>query len=403
MTSTTMPPTRLPLAKSIVLVMAGVPTTLCLTVVGPILPRLEDALAVDATDRLLVKMVMAVTGVSIMFGAPAAGWLADKVGRPPLLIWALLLFVPLGCSVYFTDDLLVIVGTRILLGLFAATIFTVAITMIGDIPDQHSRNRIIGFQVSAATLSAAVSLPLAGLLGDIEWRLPFALYLAPLPLAAVACWAFRKDPARPSPRQEARSSEERPARFSMPVGLIFLALVAGSVASVPGAYMPFQIRDIGVTSSGSIGFAMMVSAVISGVIAGFYGRVRKYISPQMVFASCFGVSAIGLGLFVLAESYAGIIGALVVVGFGTSWLTTNTVACATEAATDATRGRVVGMVKGSFFAASFLTVLILEPIVRVFGPKGALVALAALSLLASLAFIASKHLRSRSPAPEAVG
>ena len=382
--------------------MAGIPTTLCLTVVGPILPKMEDALAIDATDRLLVKMVMAVTGVSIMLGAPAAGWLADKVGRPPLLIWSLLLFVPLGCSVYFTNDLLVIVGTRGLLGLCAATIFTVAITMIGDIPDLHTRNRIIGFQVSMATLSAAVSLPLAGLLGDIHWQLPFALYALPLPLAAAAYWAFRNDSTGKFSKQDAQGSGPPAGRFSIPIGLIFLALLAGSIATVPGTYMPFEIRNIGITSSGAIGFAMMIPAIISGIIAGFYGRARKFISSRAAFTLCFGITAIGLGLFVLATSYEGIVGSLVVVGFGISWLTTNTIARATEAATDATRGRVVGMVKGAFFAASFVTVLILEPIVRISGPKGALLALAALSLLASLAFIAAR-LRSVAPARENVG
>ncbi len=387
-------------SKRFVMMTAGIPTTFCLTAVVPILPKMEAALADGPTEQLLVKMVVAVTGVSMMLGAPLAGWIVDKTGRAPLLFWSLLLWAPLGVCGYFIDNLWLMVGTRVLLGITSAAALTVSTTMRGDTFERSERNGVIGVQVAISTLSAIAVLPVGGFLGDIYWRLPFLIYLSSLPLALLTFVAFKGELMGISTKPKISSASAQPERFSVPVGLMLLGFIAGTMCTVPSTYIPFAIRNLDVTSSTMIAGALMIPAGISGVISSTFGYVRKRISWQTAFAISFGVAGIGTGIISIATSFEQVLCGLVVKGFGIGWLASNTMARATETATDATRGRFVGLVKGAFFSAAFLAVLLLEPIVRVSGPKGALVAVTVLSLVTALTFIASFVMRSNAPVGE---
>src|SRR4051812_43645651 len=116
----------------IVLLAAGIPASMCFTTFGAILPKMEAALAHSAADQLLVKMVVGINGIVMMFGAPLAGLMADKVGRAPIVAWVLLFAALFGSAGYFIADLPLMVFSRALLGLAAATALTAGVTMIGD-------------------------------------------------------------------------------------------------------------------------------------------------------------------------------------------------------------------------------------------------------------------------------
>jgi MFS family permease len=189
------------------------------------------------------------------------------------------------------------------------------------------------------------------------------------------------------PKEDVQSSANEGKNFSIPSGLMLLGFIAGTMSTVPMTYMPFELRNLGVASSAAVAAALMVPVIVSGLVSGLFGHVRKRTSSGILFALSFGVAGIGAAITAISTSYTEIICGLFLYGAGIGWLTPNLMSVATEVASAATRGRIVGIVNGAFYSATFIAVLILEPIVRATGPKGALFTMMALSLMASLFFI----------------
>jgi MFS family permease len=300
------------------------------------------------------------------------------------------------------------VGTRLLTGLAAATALTIGITLIGDLADENLRNRYMGLNVSFAVFAAVLTTPLAGLLGDISWRLPFFIFSLSLPLVLVAYYGLASKTVRAAPVHTAAaavsaatSSQER---MFIPYVFMILALCAGIVSFVVPIYMPFQFRDIGINSSTTIALSITALSIVSATTAAFFGAARRVLSSQMAFAFSFTCGAIGLVLAAFMTSLPIIFVGLMIAGLGNGWLAPNVMARAAAAATPTTRGRIVGLVKGAHMSASFVSVLLLEPISRAHGPKGALATIAVLAITVAV-ICAARHfvLRSASQAQSAAG
>ena len=74
-----------------------------------------------------------------------------------------------------------------------------------------------------------------------------------------------------------------------------------------------------------------------------------------------------------------------------------------DVAAPAQRGQIVGFVKGFHFGAPVFGVVILEPVIRNAGSAGAMLALGAATLVATLITLISGNLRARPVAAETTG
>lgn len=106
-----------------------------------------------------------------------------------LLVFALLGYAAIGIVPYFLTDLKQIIGARIGLGVFEAVIMTVATALIGDYFKGAAREKWIGIQVAAVSVSAIFLIAIGGALGDaIGSRGPFLMYLLAVPIAILVAW-----------------------------------------------------------------------------------------------------------------------------------------------------------------------------------------------------------------------
>lgn len=109
--------------------------------------------------------------------APAAGWLADRIGAAPLMA---LFFVGSGggaVAASFAADPLSLSVTLAALGLFAAIYHPVSLAWLFDGMDEKRRGRAVGINGLFGSLGVAAAPPIAGLLSDgWGWR---AAYLLP--------------------------------------------------------------------------------------------------------------------------------------------------------------------------------------------------------------------------------
>jgi MFS family permease len=153
-----------------------------LTVMGavllaPIMPLLFKQFGSMDGANYLVPMLISLPALCIAFGAPAAGWLADRVGRRKLLIVAMFVYTLCGLLPLVISEYWPLFISRLGVGICEAVVITTSTTLIGDYFSGDQRDKWLGSQAAMASLTAMFLFPVAGFLGaEYGWQGPFAIY-----------------------------------------------------------------------------------------------------------------------------------------------------------------------------------------------------------------------------------
>jgi MFS family permease len=267
----------------------------------------------------------------------------------------------------------------------AGALLTTGTTMVGDYLPEEKRAATLGLLGALGMVSALLSLPVAGFIGNGGWRLPFLLYLVVAPLILLALPSALPVPG--SGGGEAERDGTRTRWFTgLPFGLLVLALAVGNLASVPGIYISFHLASLGLGKSSTVGLLVMTSSIIAAGSSAIFGKLWAK-SPKFVY--CVEFAAIGISMIALAYApgLAIVVIAMILMGLGMGLLVPSVMTRAVDTENEALRGKVVGIVQGTLAVAPLLGLTLLEPLLPTIGTRGALLAVAGLSfcLLAGFA------------------
>jgi MFS family permease len=331
-------------------------TTLSVAGTAPILPMLQAFFADVDNAATLSRATMTVGSIGIVVGAPLTAFAAGLFGRKALLIGAACLFTLAGSCGYFVDSLAVIVASRFVVGMTAALLTTLTVTIVAEAYDEVGRNRWMGVMVGTGTFLAMVLLPLAGALGDLGWRQCFLLHLIGVPVAVLAWLGYRE--TAPAADAVASVSARAPIRFD----LIALGLCAGTAINAQSIYAPFKLDSIGVHSATLIGLSMMPLTLLAAIVSPFYGKLRTFASAAWVFAVGFAGLACGLTVFVLAANLPLALCGYALFGAGMGLVIANLYAVGAQSDNPDHRGSGLGQALAAYYAAPLVTQVLLEPL-----------------------------------------
>jgi EmrB/QacA subfamily drug resistance transporter len=159
---------------------------------------------------------------------PLYGKLSDLYGRKPLFLTAIGIFVVGSVACTFATSMYQLAGFRALQGLGAGGLFSLALTIIGDIVAPRERARYQGYFVAVFGTSSVLG-PVAGgffagqpeLLGIDGWRWVF---LVNVPLGILALAVVTKVLNVPHTRREHRI--DWPGALALTLGVVPLLIVA---------------------------------------------------------------------------------------------------------------------------------------------------------------------------------
>lgn len=358
----------------------------CLTVmaaatIAPALPPMADAYRDVARVELLTKLVLTVPALAIALCAPLAGAVIDRFGRLTLLRGSLLLYGFAGAAGYVLDDLHAILASRLVLGVAVAGTMTTMTALAGDYYSGEARGRFASLQSVAMSIGAAAFVVLSGLLVDLDWRLPFLLYLSGWAVLVPAA-LYLHEPQRAAGGEGERGDATRVAIWS--VGAAYaITFFAVAMFYMTPAQLPFLVRAIGVDSGAAAGIAVGASSLMAAVGSAAFPRFRRRTGVLGTYAWAFAFMATGYALVGSASSAAVVLAGVVVSGVGIGLFFPNGTLWVLSLAPARLRGRLVGGLTTSIFLAQFASPLLLEPIVARAGLGGAfLVAAAAMASLA---------------------
>jgi EmrB/QacA subfamily drug resistance transporter len=250
--------------RQILVILAGLMSGMFLAALDQTIVSTAIRTIADDLDGLsLQAWVTTAYLITSTLTTPLYGKLSDIYGRKPLFLFAITVFVLGSVACTFSTSMYQLAGFRALQGVGAGGLFSMALTIVGDIVPPRQRAKYQGYFVAVFGTSSVLG-PLAGgflagqneLLGITGWRWVF-LVNVPIGIAALLIVARVLNlPSQPQ-RGDKRVRVDWPGALTLALGLVPLLLVAEQ------------------------------------------GRTWGWASPAAV--SCYAVGLVGLALFVYAE------------------------------------------------------------------------------------------------------
>ncbi|MFK0208641.1 MFS transporter [Agrobacterium sp. NPDC090283] len=354
------------LALKMTLLFVATLTIMAGTTVAPSLPAIEQTFLSTPHVDIMSRMVLTLPSVFVAFCAPVAGVLADRFGRKRLLLGAILLYSLSGMSGLFADSLAGLLVGRAFLGLAIGAIMTIGTALVGDYFEGPARERYLGLQQAFTQIGGVVFVVAGGLLADLHWRAPFAVYAVAL-LILPAALLFLTEPARADGPIKAGGEQDLAVNWLL-VGVLALAvfLVNALFYTIP-SQLPFFLRELGVFSGSIAGYAIGIFNLAGALAALNFGRLRARASVTAIIAAGLVSMATGFALLAMAGGLLAMLSSLAVVGFGLGVVMPGIMSTTIMLAPPRLRGRIAGIVTASMFLGHFMSPLASQPWIARFG------------------------------------
>jgi MFS family permease len=343
------------------LIFTQLPGVLAYTIPLPLLAAMAKELSHDAAGAYLVKLISGSIGPSMALGSLVGGWLADRFDRRWLVMTLGLLYVLSALTPYVLESLDVIVATRPWVGATSGALMAIGFTMVGDYLPEHKRAGTIGMLSALNMVTALVSLPAAGFVGEAGWRSAFLLYLTIVPVIVLASPSPLPAPAKPAQATSEQRARQR-RRRDLPWGLLLLALATGIILTIPGIYVSFHLDTMGVHKTSTVAIIMMGNSLMATIFSALFGKAAKRFSWKLIFSIAFSTMGVGLVMLAFARGIGVAIPALLLMGAGMGWLAPGIPAKAVASVEEGRRGTVVGAVQGASASAPLIGISLLEPL-----------------------------------------
>ena len=132
-----------------------------------------------ATD-LEIQMLTTLPSLLIIPFILFAGFISERVGDIRLLYIGLWLYLVSGALYFFCTSMTQLIVVSALLGVGAGIIIPLSTSLVSKFFSGEQRTKQYGYVSALTNITLVVATAVTGFLADIQWRLPFVVYLLPL-------------------------------------------------------------------------------------------------------------------------------------------------------------------------------------------------------------------------------
>lgn len=357
--------------------------------IAPSLPQMTEVFSYKPRAEFLAKLVLTIPSLFIALFSPLAGWLTDKVGRLKLLFFSMVLYAAAGTSGLWLEDIHWILVGRALLGIAVGGIMTVISTLVGDYFEGKERDGFSALQGISMALGGVIFVSLGGILADLNWRLPFAIYFLSLVFLLFGL-AYLRETAKKSSEAEQLPIPKYPRGI---IGLIMVTMFLSMVFfyMIP-VQIPYLLKDLGFDSNMLSGFAIALGTVGAALGAASYMALRKNFDYSELFGIAFVVLAVGYIVIGWSVQYGVLLVALFISGYGVGMLMPNGTLWTLHVTPLLLRGRIIGLYTSFVFMGQFFSPVIMQPFAKLFDLSGAFLTAGGASMALGVFFLFSNRL-----------
>ncbi len=333
--------------------------------------------------EFLSKLMLTIPSIIIALFAPFAGHIVDRFGRLKPLYTGIVLFIAGGSSGFYLHDFYAILIGRALLGFAVALIMTSSTALIGDYFSEHARHKFMSKQGLAVGIGGIIFITSGGLLAQLHWSYPFAIYFLPvlfLPFLLKSLYEPQRHTHAPELELEAKL---------LPV------YITAFFVMVLFYMLPTQLPYLIVNTLGgkpqTVGFVIATAMTFNALTSMQYAKIKAKLSYMQIYAATFFLFGLGLFLLSQAENIAGLFWATTPIGMAFGLLLVNTNAWFLSQVPPSKRGRASGLLTSSFFLGQFASPLLFEPIVSRYGIQGLFLLVSGFAVLVALILFAKSR------------
>ena len=166
--------------------------------VQPLLPIFATEFALDAGAA---SLALSATTATLAIALLLASWVADRLGRKTLMVWAILLTAALGLLLPFAPNWWSLIAIRTAMGLTLSGLPAVAMVYLAEEMDPDALGFSMGLYIGGTAIGGMAGRLVSGVLADwIGWR-PALLVLG----LAIAAAALAVVLLLPTPHNSART------------------------------------------------------------------------------------------------------------------------------------------------------------------------------------------------------
>jgi EmrB/QacA subfamily drug resistance transporter len=156
------------------------------TILATAVPQVVDSLGGFSQFPWLFSIYLLTTAVTV----PIYGKLADLIGRKPVILLGITLFLAGSALSGFAWSMTSLILFRALQGLGAGAVQPMGMTIVGDIYTLQERPKVQGYIASVWAIASLVGPTLGGVFADyVTWR---AIFWVNVPLGILTIWMLRR-------------------------------------------------------------------------------------------------------------------------------------------------------------------------------------------------------------------
>ena len=352
--------------RKLTLLIGSTLTVMAGAVIAPALPQISREFADVPGIELLSRLVLTLPALFMGILAPLAGYLTDRAGRKKVLLFSLVLYAVAGTTGLYFNDFWWILAGRALLGIAVGGLITAIITLIGDYFDGEDRSRFMGLQAAYAGMGGLIFISLGGVLADINWRMPFLLYVVSLIVWFMALVSvYEPEHIKEIKKENGDDSDKKrndkiPSIIFLVYGITFFSALVFYMIPVQ---MPFMLSEMEGITNTKIGFAIAFVNVASVTTSVNYGRIRRKISFPAIMAVVYFLVFVGFMIISQSDSYIMMIVGVIFSGLGFGLMLPNINLWLISLAPAHMRGRLVGYLNMALFLGMFGSPIAIQPLV----------------------------------------
>ena len=284
----------------LLLILIGCLPILGTLIIAPVLPSMARHFADVPNVAFLVPFVQTSPALVLALTGLFAGLVTKKIGRRKLLLVSLVLYVVAAPLPLFIESLNGIIVSRLFVGLAEAGLMTASTTLIGDYFEGAKRERYLGLQVLATSISAVLFITLGGILGSQGWRMPFVAYIAPVLLLPFA-WKLLWEPDARSDLSAASAGVTGLPWGSLGV-IILVTFFAGMCMNLMSVEIGFIVDALGEKRAEVIGIVAAINS--AGIMCGSLLFSSKHTDSSSLRSLVIAIVVAAAGYFLLASAPA---------------------------------------------------------------------------------------------------
>lgn len=165
-------------------------TTFLVAIEATVLSTAVPSIVADLGDFTLFPWLFSVYLLAQAVTVPVYAKLADTVGRKPIILIGIGLFLLGSILSAFAWSMPALIVFRVIQGLGAGAVLPISITIAGDIYTVEERAKVQGYLASMWAVASVVGPTLGGIFAEFDaWR---GIFIVNIPLCLLAAWMLAR-------------------------------------------------------------------------------------------------------------------------------------------------------------------------------------------------------------------